>query len=72
MQHEPRKPGREGREKSTIHTPREVNTSEENLTVINVIQQNPVIITGRRVKVDGHKEKGEQHEPYKPKPERWL
>jgi hypothetical protein len=72
LRHEPQKPGREGREESTIDTPGEVNTAEENLTVINVIQQNPVIISGQRVKVGSHKDKGEQHEPDKPKLERWL
>jgi hypothetical protein len=72
LQHEPRKPAGEGREDSTIDTPEEVKTFEENLTMINVIQQNPLIITGQRVKVGGQKGKGEQHEPDKPKPERWL
>lgn len=65
MQHEPQNPGADPREDPSNGTPEEVDTPENHLNVINVIQQNAVIITGREVK------RG-QPEPDKPKSERWL
>lgn len=65
MQDEPRNPDADAQEDSTDGTPEEANGIEENLNLINVIQQNAVIITGREVK-------GGRPEPDKSNSERWL
>lgn len=65
MQDEPRNPDADAQEDSTDGTPEEANGIEENLNLINVIQQNAVIITGREVK-------GGQPEPDESNSERWL
>jgi hypothetical protein len=62
---EPRKSGREAREDPTSGAPEEGNTLEDHLNLMNVIQQNAVIITGRKVKRD-------QSGPDKSSSERWL
>jgi len=46
-------------------TPKEGNTFRENLSMINVIQQNAVIVTGREMK-------GDHRRPDKSNSERWL
>jgi len=65
LQDEPRKPGEDARADPTTETPEEANTLENHLNLINVIQQNAVIVTGREVK-------GGQPEPDESKSERWL
>jgi len=62
---EPRKSGREAREDPTSGAPEEGNTLEDRLNLMNVIQQNAVIITGREVKRD-------QSRPDKSSSERWV
>lgn len=44
MQHEPQNPGEDPREDPTNETPEEATTIEENLSLINVINNNPMII----------------------------
>jgi hypothetical protein len=65
LQDEPRKSGEEARKDPTSGTPEEGNTLGDHLSLINVIQQNAVIITGREVK-------GGQPGPDKSNSERWL
>ena len=65
MHDEPRKSGREAREDPTSGAPEEGKTLEDHLNLMNVIQQNAVIITGREVKSD-------QAGPDKSSSERWL
>jgi hypothetical protein len=62
---EPRKSGREAREDPTSGAPEEGKRLEDHLNLMNVIQQNAVIITGRKVKRD-------QAGPDKSSSERWL
>lgn len=65
MQHEPRKPSEDAQEDPISGTPEDVHTPENHLNLINVIQQNAVIITGREAKRD-------RPEPDKANSERWL
>jgi hypothetical protein len=65
LQHEPRKPGEDAREDPISGTPEDVNTPENHLNLINVVQQNAVIITCQGVK-------GGRPEPDKSDSERWL
>ncbi len=59
MQDEPQNSGADPREES------KVNTLEDHLNLINIIQQNAVIITGREVK-------GDRSDPDKSHSARWL
>jgi hypothetical protein len=63
LQDEPWNP--DAQEYPTDGTPEEANRIEENLNLINVVQQNTVVITGRKVK-RGQPERDESNS------ERWL
>jgi hypothetical protein len=65
LQDEPRSPDADAQEDPTDGTPEEANRIEENLNLINVVQQNTVVITGRKVK-RGQPERDESNS------ERWL
>jgi hypothetical protein len=65
LQDETRKPGEDARKDPIKGTPEEADTLTKHLNLINVIQQNAVIITGRKMK------RG-QAKPEKSISERWL
>jgi len=65
LQDETRKSGEGARKDPIKGTPEEADTLTKHLHFINVIQQNPVIITGREVK------RG-QLKPDKLNSDRWL
>jgi hypothetical protein len=65
LQDETRKPGEDARKDPIKGTPEEADTLTKHLNLINVIQQNAVIITGRKMK------RG-QPKPEKSNSERWL
>jgi len=65
LQDETRKPGEDARKDPIKGTPEEADTLTKHPNLINVIQQNAVIITGRKMKRD-------QPKPEKSNSERWL
>lgn len=65
LQDESKKPDEEARDEPDDRATREGETSEGRLKAVNIVQQNAVIITGRR-------EKGGRSKPEKPNSDRWL